>query len=70
MRPTKETFRIAKEAASARGFDYIRFKKSLKDGIAYIVADTADFGKCVGVPHIIIVNRDNSISWTNLYGIL
>lgn len=66
MRPTKETYRIAKEAVLARGFDYARFLESLPDGVAYTAMETANAGRCVGIPHVVIVHTDLSISWTNL----
>lgn len=67
MRPTKETFRIAKEAALAKGWSRACFEKCIEDGVVYHLPYDCTPGACVGVPHYVIVHKDLSVSWASIY---
>ena len=66
MRPTKETFRIAKEAAFARGWKRVSFEKCIEDGVVYYLHYDCTPGACVGIPQFVIVHKDLSVSWITI----
>ena len=67
MRPTKETFRIAKEAALARGWTRVRFERCIQDGVVYHLPYDCPPGACVGTPQFVVVHKDLSVSFITIH---
>lgn len=69
MRPTKETFRIAKEAALAKGWDFIKFDEAKDDCVIYQIASKAVFGTVSGIMQFVLVFKDKHVEFHDLYSL-
>ena len=67
MRPSKETFRIAKEAALAKGWERVVYSGSTEDCVVYHLPYDCPPGAIVGIPNYVIVHKDLSVSFANIY---
>ena len=69
MIPTKDIYRIAKEAAVAKGWDFIKFDEAKEDYVVYQVASKAVIGTISGIMQFVVVFKDKHVEFHDLYSL-
>lgn len=69
MIPTRETFRIAKDAAFARGWSFIEFDEAKEDYVVYHIALKAVSGTISGIMQFVVVFKDGHVEFKDLYSL-
>ncbi len=69
MRPTKEIYSIAKKAAGAKGWDFIKFDEAKENYVVYQIASKAVFGTVSGIMQFVLVFKDKHVEFHDLYSL-